>query len=580
MSRTTLALLLLASARSEVVVDTARGPVIGDVVAGVRVFKSIPFAEAERWQPPRPVPAWTEPLDARPTASACLQDGYGSEDCLFLYVYAPEEEEETREKTSKLLLPVMVFVHGGGLQSGDGYQLGTFDGTILAVSSGVVVVSVQYRLGLLGFAAVDHDEGVGNLGLLDQRAAFEWVRDNVRHFGGDPSRVTIFGESAGAISICFHLVSPQSRGLFHAAIMQSGSCEMQVQTLAAGKRYLESYETNRLGGGDLATAPLELLVWPLQADDNATKLPFSPYAGAPAFPWCVTIDGRQLTDTPHELLSSNVEVPVLLGFNKDEFQYASTSLRGDALADVPFVNMLPRVIPEILSDLSGITPYYDDETILSILSHFTAAPPQKLAPLLPLYSQHSESSVAKLSAMMVDSTPAAGGFAKRGYGGWIGPCSSLDIASRLPRGAYVYHFSRSAGWPTTAHAAELPYVFQHCLYSYRGVGLCQGRLGQEAQTERDLASFIGGYWTTFAKTAGDPNERAKNSSSAVPFWPPYTSQKKIMHLDLPLVAGPVDPDQAARCAAWKDALRPPTTPHEPSEQDQQSLKGQPPGVEL
>ena len=137
----------------------------------------------------------------------------GQEDCLFLNVYTPVASEG--------LLPVMVYLHGGGFVAGEGSS--TMYGPHFFMDEGVLLVTVQYRLGIFGFLSTGQEEAPGNLGLWDQREALVWVKDNIAAFGGDPDRVTLFGESAGSMAVNFHLVSPQSRGLFHGAILQSGT---------------------------------------------------------------------------------------------------------------------------------------------------------------------------------------------------------------------------------------------------------------------------------------------------------------------------------------------------------------------
>ncbi|KAM9301766.1 pyrethroid hydrolase Ces2a-like [Gastrophryne carolinensis] len=140
-----------------------------------------------------------------------------SEDCLYLNVFTPSDRQKG------LNLPVMVFIHGGGLVF---WSASHFDGSALSAYEDVVLVSIQYRLGILGFFRYDGNQLHGNLGFLDQTAALRWVQENVEDFGGDPQSVTIFGESAGAISVAAHVLSPLSKGLFHRAIAQSGAMTM------------------------------------------------------------------------------------------------------------------------------------------------------------------------------------------------------------------------------------------------------------------------------------------------------------------------------------------------------------------
>ena len=223
------------------------GSVVGFAASDeTHAWLGIPFARPPvgdlRWRAPRPAAAWSDTRDALAPGSPCVQlasrlggvkstedDGFaGEEDCLFLNIWAPRQSEE--DAVTSESLPVMVWVHGGGNTVGTG-AAGLYDGARLAASQRVVVVTFNYRLGPMGWfshpalrrEADDALEASGNFGTLDQIAALEWVRDQIEAFGGDPSNVTIFGESAGGRNIFALLVSPRARGLFHRAVIQSGS---------------------------------------------------------------------------------------------------------------------------------------------------------------------------------------------------------------------------------------------------------------------------------------------------------------------------------------------------------------------
>jgi len=212
------------------IVNTDRGPLAGKAVdGGVRAFLGVPFAAppvgALRWRPAADVPSWTAPRDATAVGPACPQltaPRYArtDEDCLTLNVWTPSGGAPAK--------PVLFWIPGGGFVEGSGgYRL--YDGARLAAREDAVVVTINYRVGALGFMAhpaLARELGRAaspSYGLLDQRAALIWIQRNVRAFGGDPGSVTIFGESAGAFSVCVHLAMPASRGLFARAIMESGS---------------------------------------------------------------------------------------------------------------------------------------------------------------------------------------------------------------------------------------------------------------------------------------------------------------------------------------------------------------------
>ncbi len=218
-------------------VSTRYGKLEGEEQGGLSVFKGIPFAAApagpRRWRAPEKPAPWSGTRDARrfgnvapqnpvlvSALSAMLVEGEQTEDCLYLNVWTPGVDGKRR--------PVMVWIHGGAFSIGSGSQA-IYDGSVLARRGDVVVVTINYRLGPLGFLRLADLTGgkipaSGNEGILDQIAALEWVRDNIAEFGGDPANVTIFGESAGGMSVGTLLGMPAARGLFHKAIPQSGAC--------------------------------------------------------------------------------------------------------------------------------------------------------------------------------------------------------------------------------------------------------------------------------------------------------------------------------------------------------------------
>lgn len=313
------------------VVKTAQGEVQGFLKEDALLFFGIPYAEppvgALRWQAPRPLAAgWQGVREATSAPPLCFQYMLymqrGQEDCLYLNVATPDVKPAAPK-------PVMVWFHGGGFVGGDGLQGSPLHR--LAKRGDVVVVSMNYRVGALGFMAhptlsaeaskADGMFASGNYGLMDQQAALRWVRDNISAFGGDPQNVTIFGESAGGMSVCAHLASPLSAGLFQKAIIQSGPCMSPNPGLAAAEKQGEllAIKAGCEGRGDLlaclrSKTPEEIL----QALPNDPAFVFGEgeYGS-----WGVpVVDGRVLTDSISNSFSSGRfnRVPVINGNTADE----------------------------------------------------------------------------------------------------------------------------------------------------------------------------------------------------------------------------------------------------------------------
>jgi carboxylesterase type B len=216
------------------VINTDDGPIQGDRTDKITIYKGVPFAapptEALRFAAPRRPTPWTVTKSTVKEGGRCAQVqltkgvSLGQEDCLYLDVYVPTQ------CTAAKPCPVMQWIYGGAWITGDSNEFGLYDATRLATANGVIVVAGNYRLDVLGWLALDELQAesggpYGNLGLQDQRAAMQWTQRNIAKFGGDPDQVTIFGESAGGFSVCQHMTSPDSNGLFSHAIIESGGCD-------------------------------------------------------------------------------------------------------------------------------------------------------------------------------------------------------------------------------------------------------------------------------------------------------------------------------------------------------------------
>ena len=330
---------------SVLIVETNTGKVRGQLEdQSVRVFKGIPFAAPPvgdlRWSEPQPAESWEGVRDATEFGADCMQPAGGigsgpgpkSEDCLYLNVWSVDRDEPQ---------PVMVWIHGGAFLFGSGSSDG-YNGTEFA-KSGVVLVTINYRLGLAGFFAhpglsEESELGIsGNQAIYDQLAALTWVQENIGAFGGDPNNVTIFGESAGSMSVCYLVATPLSKGLFHKAIGQSGGCFNKHPTLDEALENPEQTVGELSGGGHAAG---EVVARALGATTDGTDaidqlrekdwndLVETLQQSGVSLPWrSIYVDGYLYPDQMGNLLSGNGgnPVPSLVGSNTDEgtWLYAS-----------------------------------------------------------------------------------------------------------------------------------------------------------------------------------------------------------------------------------------------------------------
>lgn len=474
------ALFAVPAAADVPIVRAPAGTVRGGADGAVNVFKGLPYAlppiGAARWKPPVEMPVWNGVRDATEFGASCVQPrsrsgsiyasdlGAISEDCLFLNVWAKQGASNA---------PVMVWIHGGALTTGSSSEP-MYDGTKLA-ERGVVVVSINYRLGVFGYLAhpglSEESAGKisGNYGLLDQIEALRWVKRNVAAFGGDPSNVTIAGESAGALSVMYLMTSPPARGLFHKAIAQSAYMISTPELKQA--RFGE--QTAEAIGTRIATALGTQDVTALRAIDAEKLRDVAARAGY--FP-LGTIDGRVL---PRQLVEvfdrgEQAPVPIIAGFNSGEIR----SLRF----------LAPPVPANAATYEASIRNLYAD-----LADQFL-----KLYPSTNL----AESILATSRDAMY---------------GWTAE-RLVSKQTTLGQSGFLYLFDH--GYPAADaaglhafHAAELPYVFGT---ANRTTSLWPKV--PSTQTETNLSDAMIDYWTSFMR-AGEP------SAASQPRWPAYGSTR-------------------------------------------------------
>ncbi|KAI4815599.1 hypothetical protein KUCAC02_005740, partial [Chaenocephalus aceratus] len=334
--------------QDDLLVDTKHGRVQGKLLSvlggDVGAFLGIPYGKPPvgklRFRAPEPVDTWEGVKDASNLPNACYQSpdtsfpGFEgsemwnpntpvSEDCLYLNVWSPRFNT-TQSKPSPLA-PVLVWIYGGGFISGTS-SLDIYNGRFLTKSEGVVVVSMNYRLGAFGFLSIPDNKNIqSNVGLLDQRLALNWVANNIAAFGGDSSQVTLFGESAGSASVGLHLLSPGSQSLFHRAVMQSGSPNAPWATISKEETWRRSMKLVTLLGCP-TSPPADMEACMQKADPQQISLNQFNVLGQPSFfeaPFAPHVDGDFLPDKVEVLLSTG-KLPkkeVLFGLNKDEGTY-------------------------------------------------------------------------------------------------------------------------------------------------------------------------------------------------------------------------------------------------------------------
>jgi para-nitrobenzyl esterase len=459
---------------------------------GLTVYKGVPFAAPPvgdlRWRAPQPAAKWDGVLQADKFAPGPIQGQnfpFGkSEDCLYLNIWTPV-------KSTKDRIPVLVWIHGGGFGAGSASEQ-LFYGDKLA-RKGVVLVCIAYRVGQLGFLAhpdlssESPDHVSGNYGLLDMIAGLQWIRKNIAAFGGDPDKVTIFGESAGGIAVSMLCASPLARGLFHGAISESGGSFGPPRPTTFPGENMKRLRDAELAGEEFARSAGVSSISELRKLE-ADKLPGGRGMG---MAWPI-VDGYVIPDDQYKLYANGKynDVPVLIGYNSDEGASFSRF----------------KTPEEYIADVRVRYGKFADALIKAYPAGTNTVP-------------KTARDLARDAAF--------------GWHTWIW----ARLQSRTGKSkVFFYYFDQHPDYPEDSpragygspHGMEIPYVFQHLNSSNPMMGN-----RQVTKADEDISEAMATYWTNFAKN-GDPN------GEGVPSWPAFSDNNpEVMYFNLKPYIGPV-----------------------------------------
>mmetsp|Transcript_9705 Transcript_9705/g.34110 ORF Transcript_9705/g.34110 Transcript_9705/m.34110 type:complete len:551 (-) Transcript_9705:88-1740(-) len=539
--RCTFVLLVLSCCTVAVLADDSvvnppTGPIQGVVTPFAREFRGVPFGKAGRWEAPASPAPWTTPLDATKDGPGCPQacvlpkkgcPPTTSEDCLLLNVFTPLPGAEERAMNGDRNggaggAPVMVFLHGGNCKQG--YAGGPlYDGTHLVNTTGVVLVVIQYRLGMLGWLTTNTTMPA-NLGMQDQIQALRWVQDNIAAFGGDPSAVTVFGQSAGAVSIATLLTVPETKGLYRAAIMESEPFGIPFRRKLASEQW--TYDVGTKYAGCPSGRPVDdclramtteqIIAAQVKAEkdvlDNAHDL-FELF-----WPWGFTIGDAMVTAQPLHAWQAGavIDVPFIIGTNRDE--------------GTPFIY-------EAMGKPASRLEY---DVLLGVLFGVGNAITIGFEYPVPKNTTDARPTMARATT---DGLFACG--TRNGT-------SAVIDAPHTTSKKYIYHFNKVLSfnkfvwgpnykecYDMVCHAGELPEVF-HPNATLVGT--------QYKPDEQVLSTAMETYWSNMARNL-DPGSAVPSAGAAPLTWPAYEPATRLtLNFDTPVTV--VKDPKEAFCHVW------------------------------
>ncbi|XP_051952772.1 cAMP-regulated D2 protein [Xyrauchen texanus] len=521
------------TSRGDPVVTTHLGQVRGLTLDDAQVFYGIPYAKppvgAKRWAPPTPVSPWSYTYDATFPRPACMQKCAGefsqlcppkvSEDCLYLNVFVPVSVNLPLPIVTAL--PVMVWIHGGDFIAGSASKP-LYDGRFISNYSNTVVVNIEYRLGAFGFLVTGQDpesSAVGNYGILDQQAALRWVQENINAFGGDPNKVSLFGESAGAQSVCLHLMMQSSESLFRHAAIQSLPFSIPLKTRwDAMNLGWDFAKLTNCSAFDLACLRSLSAHDVLNAQVKSGSKIINPFRFLEAFEtWGPFIDGELIQEQAIRAFRKGhwqSYKPIILGTTSEEgviFVYGVFNQSVSMLECVVYTAAIFK--QHALRILQKYMPFYrnqDRRVMLSqIVTDYVFLCPTR-------WSARSGVSIGGSVWMYVfDHAP-----------------SDHNIWAGIP---FCYN--------RTCHGAELPFLFDSAPSTNFTL----------TPQETLLANRMACYWGAFAHT-GDPNSRSEQTTfcreQRLPVWPRYTPTEGWPLLNLTLQTHPQQGNRDHFCDFW------------------------------